>query len=57
VLLHTPSVRARELARAGEAASFIAAANTLFGIEIEPVTEVAELAELQAEPAEEPAAS
>ncbi|MDQ1598051.1 MAG: glutamyl-tRNA reductase [Microbacteriaceae bacterium] len=34
VLLHTPSVRARELARSGEGASFSAAVNALFGIEI-----------------------
>ncbi|MDQ1575907.1 MAG: glutamyl-tRNA reductase [Microbacteriaceae bacterium] len=58
VLLHTPSVRARELARAGDAASFIAAANTLFGIDIEPASEVADVAELPvAELPDEPTAS
>ncbi|MEO8906595.1 MAG: glutamyl-tRNA reductase [Microbacteriaceae bacterium] len=35
VLLHTPSVRARELARDGEADTFIAGANAVFGIEVE----------------------
>lgn len=35
VLLHTPSVRARELARDGAAQSVIDAANTLFGLEID----------------------
>lgn len=35
VLLHTPSVRARELARRGEAAAFAAATGALFGLEIE----------------------
>ncbi|WP_394768865.1 glutamyl-tRNA reductase [Lacisediminihabitans sp.] len=34
VLLHTPSVRARELARAGEAASFNEAVVALFGIDL-----------------------
>jgi glutamyl-tRNA reductase len=34
VLLHTPSVRARELARSGEGASFASAVSALFGIEI-----------------------
>ena len=33
VLLHTPSVRARELARAGEGDSFSAAVTALFGVE------------------------
>ncbi|GAA0424770.1 glutamyl-tRNA reductase [Leifsonia naganoensis] len=36
VLLHTPSVRARELARSGEAETFVAGAAALFGLEIEP---------------------
>jgi glutamyl-tRNA reductase len=36
VLLHTPSVRARELARSGEAEAFVAGAAALFGLEIEP---------------------
>ncbi|WP_345762925.1 glutamyl-tRNA reductase [Diaminobutyricibacter sp. McL0608] len=35
VLLHTPSVRARELARHGDASAFTAAANTLFGLDVE----------------------
>ncbi|MGH1526902.1 hypothetical protein ACRAWC_24340 [Leifsonia sp. L25] len=35
VLLHTPSVRARELARQGEAQSFIDGAAALFGVDIE----------------------
>lgn len=35
VLLHTPSVRARELARSGEAESFTAAANTVFGLDVD----------------------
>jgi glutamyl-tRNA reductase len=34
VLLHTPSVRARELARAGEASSFTDAVVALFGLEL-----------------------
>jgi glutamyl-tRNA reductase len=38
VLLHTPSVRARELARVGEAQSFSDAVTALFGIEAEPDT-------------------
>ncbi|UAJ79662.1 glutamyl-tRNA reductase [Leifsonia sp. ZF2019] len=35
VLLHTPSVRARELARSGDADAFVAGAAALFGLEIE----------------------
>jgi len=35
VLLHTPSVRARELARAGEGDSFSAAVTALFGVELD----------------------
>lgn len=38
VLLHTPSIRARELARAGEAQSFTDAVTALFGIEVAPAT-------------------
>jgi glutamyl-tRNA reductase len=34
VLLHTPSVRARQLARDGEAQSVVDAANALFGLEV-----------------------
>lgn len=33
VILHTPSVRARELARAGEADEFVAGLSALFGVE------------------------
>ncbi len=36
VLLHTPSVRARELARRGDAHLFTEAANTLFGLDVDP---------------------
>ncbi|UFS58409.1 glutamyl-tRNA reductase [Subtercola endophyticus] len=44
VLLHTPSVRARELARAGEGESFTAALTALFGVTPEaPVAPVAQL--------------
>lgn len=35
VLLHTPSVRARELARAGDADSFIEGVAALFGVDVE----------------------
>ena len=35
VLLHTPSVRARELARSGEAQAVVDAANTLFGLDLD----------------------
>jgi len=35
VLLHTPSVRARDLARNGEADTFTEAANTLFGLDVD----------------------
>ena len=38
VLLHTPSVRARELARAGEAQSFSDAVTALFGVDAAPDT-------------------
>jgi len=37
VLLHTPSVRARELARAGEGAAFAAGVSALFGIDVPAV--------------------
>jgi glutamyl-tRNA reductase len=39
VLLHTPSVRARELARSGDGASFSEAVAALFGVEVAPPTE------------------
>lgn len=35
VLLHTPSVRARELAREGDAESFIAGAAAVFGVDVD----------------------
>lgn len=35
-LLHTPTVRAKELAAAGDAASYLAALDALFGLKIEP---------------------
>ena len=38
VLLHTPSIRARELARAGEAQSFTDAVIALYGIEVADAT-------------------
>jgi len=41
VLVHTPSTRARELARAGEPDRFVEAVQTLFGLEIEAPTESA----------------
>ncbi len=47
VLLHTPSVRARELARSGEGESFAAGVSALFGIEVarieKPVAERGDL--------------
>ncbi|RFA17410.1 glutamyl-tRNA reductase [Subtercola boreus] len=46
VLLHTPSVRARELARAGEGESFVAALQSLFGVK--PAPAVAPIAHLGA---------
>ncbi|MEF2976418.1 glutamyl-tRNA reductase [Subtercola sp. YIM 133946] len=50
VLLHTPSVRARELARAGEGESFVAALTALFGVDpAAPVAPVARLAPLSAD--------
>jgi glutamyl-tRNA reductase len=42
VLLHTPSVRARELARSGEAQTVVDAANTLFGLDVDDVSAAAE---------------
>lgn len=39
VLLHTPSVRARQLARDGEAQSVVDAANALFGLEVSEVAD------------------
>jgi glutamyl-tRNA reductase len=38
VLLHTPSVRARELARAGDGEAFASGVSALFGVEIAPAT-------------------
>ncbi|WP_285114658.1 glutamyl-tRNA reductase [Leifsonia sp. fls2-241-R2A-40a] len=38
VLLHTPSVRARELARDGDAQAFIDGAAAVFGIEVDPLS-------------------
>ncbi|HEY5223087.1 MAG TPA: glutamyl-tRNA reductase [Microbacteriaceae bacterium] len=45
VLLHTPSVRARELARGGEADTFISGARAVFGVEVDaaPATATARL--------------
>jgi len=43
VLLHTPSVRARELARAGDAPSFAEAVAALFGVEVEAAEHPASL--------------
>jgi glutamyl-tRNA reductase len=49
VLLHTPSVRARELARVGEAQSFSDAVTALFGVDVSAVTPAAaDLQDLQA---------
>jgi glutamyl-tRNA reductase len=33
-LLHTPTLRAKELARTGDAAGYLQALHTLFGIEL-----------------------
>lgn len=52
VLLHTPSVRARELAREGQAQTFADAARALFGLEIDAAPLAPPLAER-----EHPAAS
>ncbi|PGM32010.1 glutamyl-tRNA reductase, partial [Bacillus cereus] len=40
VLLHRPSVRARELGRAGRGAEFVGALDTLFGVRPEPEAEL-----------------
>ena len=49
VLLHAPSVRARELARAGEGDSFSAAVTALFGVDVSAATPAtADLQDLQA---------
>jgi glutamyl-tRNA reductase len=48
VLLHTPSVRARELARAGEGDSFSSAVTALFGIDVSVATPADQLRDLQA---------
>ena len=38
-MLHTPTLRAQELARSGNAAGYVAALHTLFGIELTPAAE------------------
>jgi glutamyl-tRNA reductase len=38
-MLHTPTLRAQELARSGNAAGYVAALHTLFGIELAPAAE------------------
>jgi glutamyl-tRNA reductase len=49
VLLHTPSVRARELARAGDGQSFSDAVTALFGVEVSAATPAtADLQDLRA---------
>lgn len=48
VILHNPSVRARELARAGEAEAFTSAVEALFGVVAEAPVPAAELDDLQA---------
>ena len=49
VLLHTPSVRARELARTGEAQSFSDAVTALFGLDVSATTPAtSDLQDLQA---------
>lgn len=42
VLLHTPSTRARELAREGEAAAFVAGLGAVYGIRVETLDEQGE---------------
>ena len=42
VLLHTPSVRARELARQGDAQSFVDAASALFGLALDGEAQAAD---------------
>jgi len=39
-LLHVPTVRAKELAAAGDAASYMAALEALYGIKVEPAAVV-----------------
>jgi len=48
VLLHAPSVRARELARAGEGDSFSAAVTALFGVEAPLASAAHDIQDLQA---------
>jgi glutamyl-tRNA reductase len=48
VLLHTPSVRARELARAGEGESFSSAVTALFGIPVSAAPSVDDVQDLPA---------
>ncbi|MHC5794584.1 glutamyl-tRNA reductase [Lacisediminihabitans sp. FW035] len=48
VLLHTPSVRARELARAGEGESFSSAVTALFGIDVSPTAAADDVQDLPA---------
>ena len=48
VLLHAPSVRARELARAGEAQSFSDAVTVLFGVDVSPASAADNLQDRQA---------
>lgn len=38
-MLHTPTLRAQELARSGNGAGYVAALHTLFGIELKPVSD------------------
>ncbi len=38
-MLHTPTLRAQELARSGDAAGYVAALHTLFGIELAPTAD------------------
>jgi len=48
VLLHAPSVRARELARAGEGDSFSAAVTALFGVDVTPMSAAHDIQDLRA---------
>lgn len=58
VLLHTPSVRARELARAGEAESFVSALEALFGVTPSaPVAPVSAITSPPAAPRSRPASA
>ena len=52
-LLHVPTVRAKELAAAGDAASYMAALDALYGIKVEPAVVGAAAAATLAEPAGE----